>query len=261
MTTNEFSNTFDTLLNSYNTQANFGEGASKQDIVLDEYEKSVILTQAQDIIVKSYFDRTLNQQAQGFDDSARRQIDFSSLITVKTATKFVPGGGEYVPESYDSRGILYKCPTNVLVVLNEKLEITSNGKIKSISVVIPINYKEYDRQMSKAYTQPLKKQSWRLFQTENSGVDVVSEIIPVEGSISPTDEVKYKIRYIRRPRPIVLQDFSQDTTDNVDIDGVSTRSECELNPIIHMDILNKAVELAILYRGEATRRITNQQTS
>lgn len=29
-----------------------------------------------------------------------------------------------------------------------------------------------------------------------------------------------------------------------------------------MDILNKAVELAILYRGgEATRRITNQQTS
>ncbi len=62
--------------------------------------------------------------------------------------------------------------------------------------------------MSKAYTQPLKKQSWRLFQTENSGVDVVSEIIPIEGSISPTDEVKYKIRYIRRPRPIVLQDFS-----------------------------------------------------
>lgn len=136
----------------------------------------------------------------------------------------------------------------MLVVLNEKLEVTNNGKIKAISVVVPINYREYDRQMSKAYTQPLKKQSWRLFQTESSGVDVVSEIIPIEGTISPSDEVKYKIRYIRRPRPIVLQDFSQDTTDDVDIDGVSTRSECELNPIIHMDILNKAVELAILYR-------------
>lgn len=103
--------------------------------------------------------------------------------------------------------------------------------------------------MSKAYTQPLKKQSWRLFQAESSGVDIVSEIIPIEGTILSNDKVKYKIRYIRRPRPIVLQDFSQDTTDDVGIDGVNTRSECELNPIIHMDILNKAVELAILYRG------------
>lgn len=262
MTTSEFSNFFDTLLNSYSTQANFGESASKQDIVLDEYEKSGFLTQAQDIIVKSYFDKTLNQQAQGFDDSTRRQIDFSSLITVRTATKFEPEDGEYIPESYDSRGILYKCPPNVLVVLNEKLEVVNNGKVKSISVVVPINYREYDRQMSKAYTQPLKKQSWRLFQTEGLGVDVVSEIIPIEGTISPSDEVKYKIRYIRRPRPIVLQDFSQDTTDDVEIDGVNTRSECELNPIIHMDILNKAVELAILSRGMgANRQVINQPSN
>ena len=53
MTIQEFSNTFDTLLNSYNTTAQFGEPASKREIVLDEYEKSVLLTQAQDIIVKS----------------------------------------------------------------------------------------------------------------------------------------------------------------------------------------------------------------
>ena len=52
MTTQEFSNTFDTLLNSYNTYGLFGEQASRGEIVLDEYEKSVLLTQAQDIIVK-----------------------------------------------------------------------------------------------------------------------------------------------------------------------------------------------------------------
>lgn len=245
MTTDEFSNTFDTLLNSYNNQASFGEAYSKLDIVLDEYEKSVILTQAQDIIVKSYFDKTLNQQGQGFDDSTRRQIDFSSLITVKTVPKYTKGDHD----TYDSRGILYELPNNVLVVLNEKLEITSNNKLKSTFVVVPINYKEYDRQMSKAYTQPLKKQSWRIFQTETTGIDILSEIIPIEGTISSSDVVKYKIRYIRRPRPIVLQDFSQDTIDNVNIDGVSTRSECELNPIVHMDILNKAVELALVYRA------------
>ena len=83
----EFSDTFDALLNSYNTQAQFGDQASRSTIVLDEYEKSVILTQAQDIIVKTYFDSKLNSQAQGFDDSERRQVDFSSLIKSSVLTK------------------------------------------------------------------------------------------------------------------------------------------------------------------------------
>jgi hypothetical protein len=54
------------------------------DISLDEYEKSIFLTNAQDQIVKSYFDRTLNPQGQGVDDSSRRQVDFSDLITITT---------------------------------------------------------------------------------------------------------------------------------------------------------------------------------
>ena len=79
MTTQEFSNTFDTLLNSHRDIKDFGKSQSYYSIELDEYEKSVLLTQAQDIIVKSYFDRNpLNPpQGQGFDDSERRQIDFS----------------------------------------------------------------------------------------------------------------------------------------------------------------------------------------
>lgn len=266
MTTSEFSNTFDTLLNSYNNQANFGEGASRQEIVLDEYEKSVFLTQAQDIIVKSYFDKTLNQQGQGLDDSSRRQVDFSSLIMVGEASVVT----DSTKTTYDSRGKLFKCPSNVLVVLNEKLEVHTKdttdtdgkkveGKLKSLSVVVPINYREYDRYMSKAYTQPLKKQSWRLFQTGNSSVDIISEIIPIEGTIGADDVLKYKLRYIKRPKPIVLQDFSSDSIDNLDIDGVNTVSGCELNPIIHMDILNKAVELAVLYKGGGHQTTAGQQ--
>ena len=238
MTTQEFSNMLDTLLNSYNTKAMFGETASKADIVLDEYEKSVLLTQAQDLIIKSYFDRTLNYQGQGFDDSTRRQIDFSTLIKVSTATK----AEDSTP--FDSRGKLYIMPERVLLILNEK--VTINGRDY---VVVPINYREYDRQMSKAFTQPLKKQCWRLFQN-NSDTDFLAEIIPYKGS----EITKYTIRYIERPTPIVLADLS---ADGLDIDGVSTVTECTLNPILHMDILNKAVELAITARGsysDAIRR-------
>lgn len=261
MTTQEFSNTFDTLLNSYNVQAQFGEQASKREIVLDEYEKSVLLTQAQDIIVKSYFDGTSNSQGQGIDDSTRRQVDFSSLIKVATLDKLNKEG----VTTFDERGIIYQMPrkegregtTDVLFILNEKLIQTTthyldNGDSRTVKkeyVIVPISYKEYDREMSKPYAQPLKKQAWRLFQNQATGFDVNTELIPKfdisESAGEDTSNLIYKIRYVRRPNPIVLEDLP----NGLEIDGVTTESQCVLNPILHNDILNKAVELAIATRG------------
>lgn len=269
MTISEFSNTFDTLLNSYSTQPQFGEQASKRDIVLDEYEKSVLLTQAQDIILKSYFDGTLNPQGQGFDDSSRRQMDFSSLIKIAELSPLDPNEADI--QTFDDRGIVYKLPrkvidgvevegtTDVLFILNEKLtQVCTKGEQREEQwrkdfVIVPISYKEYDREMSKPYAQPLKKQAWRLFQNQATGFDINSELIPrfnvkeeTSGGTVPTyKNFVYKIRYVKRPQPIVLEDLP----NNLEIDGVTTESECELNPIIHMDILNKAVELAIATRG------------
>jgi hypothetical protein len=79
----------------------FGEQASKAEIVLDEYEKSVFLTQTQDQIVKSYFDIRSDSLQEGFDGSERRQVDFSSLITVKTLypynnTNVVNSSGDFL---------------------------------------------------------------------------------------------------------------------------------------------------------------------
>ena len=252
MTTQEFSNAFDTLLNSYQSQGMFGEQASKGEIVLDEYEKSVLLTQAQDILLKEYF------EGGGFDSSIRRQIDFSHLISVAELTvEGTPPIG-FVP--YDERSLIFKTPStlvssgiyksNVLYVLNEKL-IIGNSSPK-ILVVVPINYREYDRQMSKAYTQPLKKQAWRLYQDADNSAGgtsaLYSEIIAPEGAVGGLT-TKYKMRYIKRPKPIILVDLTFANSASLQIEGISTVSECELNPIVHMDILNKAVELAYSTRG------------
>ena len=285
MTTQEFSNSFDTLLNSYSIQPGFGEGASKADVTLDEYEKSVLLTQAQDLVVKSYFYGNQNSQGQGFDDSERRQVDFSSLI--KTAVLEPTSDQSSV---FDDRGIIYQMPkktvkqliptddpeydqeaggqqyrdvdiddtTDVLFILNEKLIIKNKNATKGDNyVIVPLNYKEYDREMSKAYSQPLKKQAWRLFQNQSAGFDVQSELIPIWDiseelgkGVSATKVAVYKIRYVKRPDPIVLVNLP----DGLSVDGVTTVAECTLNPILHVDILNRAVELALTTRGRISNR-------
>lgn len=297
MKTNEFSDMLDTLLNSYASQAIFGEGANKQDVTLDEYEKSVLLTQAQDIIVKSYFYGNQNSQGQGFDDSIRRQVDFSSLI--KTA---VLSPKEDASDTFDDRGIIYQMPmkmvskptvwdsmsseekskyeviegdgshvyvkntTDVLYLLNEKITthsgaVTSKANKTGEYVVIPINYKEYDRAMTKPYGQPFKKQAWRLFQNSSTGFDVQSELIPLWNiSKDVGDEeafLVYKIRYVKRPDPIVLVDFEEGS--GLSIDGFTTKTECSLNPIVHMDILNKAVEIALSTRGKIAPSRDNRE--
>lgn len=262
MTNSEFSNSFDTLLNSYSIETQFGEEESKADIVLNEYEKSVFLSAAQDIIVKSFFDGTHNSEGEGFDDSIKRQIDFSSLITTATLTQ-----SNNQDDTFDDRGIIFNMPlrkypnndgtysekegsTDVLFILNEKLKTTyqesetSEPIIKNY-VIVPINYKEYDREMSKAYSQPLKRQAWRLFQNNSQGFDIKSELIPRWNLTAKETIIAYKIRYIRRPRPIVLVNL----TENLEIDGFTKQQECEINPILHSEILQKAFELAISTRG------------
>lgn len=255
MTCDEFSDMMTTLLNSYATQAEFGEGASKQEIALDEYEKSVLLTQAQDIVVKSYFDKKKSPTGDGMDDSSERQVDFSSLITSVTLTK-----SQDQSSVFDDRGILYDMPersngaTDVLFILNEKLVSTADGVTKNY-VVVPLNYKEYDREMSRPYSQPQKKQAWRLFQNPNTGFDFKSELIP-RWDLTTTETISgYKIRYIRRPTPIVLTALP----DGLTIDGVTTKTECELNPILHPDILQKAVELAAISKGLVRSDNQNRQ--
>jgi hypothetical protein len=134
--------------------------------------------------------------------------------------------------------------TDVLFILNEKL-VTHSGEFKKSYVVVPINYKEYDRLMSKPYSQPMKKQAWRLLQNDTRGFDIKSELIPRWNLSSKEEILQYKIRYIRRPYPIILEDLS----DGLNIDGFSKARDCELNPILHPEILQKAVELAITTRG------------
>ena len=233
----EFSNGFDVLYNNITSNAAPG---------INEYEKSVLLTKAQNEIVKNYFNPQGNKYKEGFDDSAKRQIDFSGLISVNTGKEV----SDY--PIFDLRSKIYKMPDDVFIVINET--ITTDTGVKQI---VPISFEEYSRLMSKPYKEPLKFQAWRLITQGSEGKDIYVEIIPRSGETVS----KYTIRYVRRPKPIILTDLTSEYGD-VSIDGITSISECELNPLIHEEILQRAVELAkVTYIGDANGIIQLGQRS
>lgn len=243
MTTQEFSNEFDVLYN--NIMSNQAPG-------LDEYEKSVFLTKAQLEILKNYFNPKGNKYGQGFDENAKRQIDFSTLITVAKPSLYTPTD-DYV--KFDDRSQLYKMPSDILLVLNET-GINTVDKVKRLISIVPINYEEYARLMSKPWKQPLKNQGWRLFQSAGE-VDFISEVV-IKYNSTLTD---YKIRYVKRPKPIILANLA-DEYSNVSIEGLNTVTECELDPILHPEILQRAVELAkSAYTGDLKSSVELGQRS
>lgn len=243
MTTQEFSNEFDVLYN--NIMSNQAPG-------LDEYEKSVFLTKAQLEILKNYFNPKGNKYGQGFDENAKRQIDFSTLITVAKPLQYTPEGS-YV--KFDDRSQLYKMPQDILLILNETGINTVDG-VKRLISIIPMNYEEYARLMSKPWKQPLKNQGWRLFQS-TGGVDFISEVVIKYNS----SLVDYKIRYVKRPKPIILANLA-DEYSNVSIEGINTITECKLDPILHPEILQRAVELAkSAYTGDLKSSVELGQRS
>ena len=225
MTAIEFSDQFDVMYN--NIMSNAAPG-------LNEYEKSVFLTKAQDEVVKNYFNPKGNKYQEGFDGSAKRQIDFSKLMKSSSISLSTSN------TSFDARAKVGTLPSDVLVVINEVITLTSGGSPAGTRQVIPITYEEYTRLMSKPYKEPLKNQAWRLITGQTSAATI--EVIINNNDIAKSPA--YKIRYVRKPNPIVVANLASAVGDGVSVNGVSVMTECELDASIHQEILQRAVELA-----------------
>lgn len=146
MTAREFSDQFDVLYNNI---------TSNQAPGLNEYEKSVFLTKAQEELLKNYFNPKGNPKGDGFDSTAKRQADFSSIIR---ASDMTPVSADVIGLDRRAKGrYIYTYPNDMFIILNEQIYDT-----KTQYVVKPIDYQEYDKLMSRPYKFPPKYQAWRL---------------------------------------------------------------------------------------------------
>lgn len=228
MTTEEFSNEFDTLLNSYSTLEAFGKPLST--IEFDEYEKSVFLTNAQEEIVIGMYNGK-NPFGDSFERTEETRRYLRDLIKTYTTTDKKVG---YTGLSKSS--VFFELPDDLWFITYEAVNLKDaelgcmNGEDIS---VIPITQDEYHRIRKNPFRGTNERRALRL--------DLGGKVVEI---VSKYNVERYLVRYLSRPAPIILTDL----TDNLSINGVSIKTECELNPVIHRAILERAVKLAIISR-------------
>lgn len=230
MTSTEFKSTFDLLYNNI---------SSNQSPGIDDYEKSVFLTKAQDDIVRAMLTNKTNKLAEGPNASSNRQEDLRPLVTTLNSTVGTNSDTLIVSAQYPST--IRQFPTNAFFILNEVGTIGDKQYR-----VVPISHLELARLQQKPYAFPLKKELWRIDTNVNSQVQIL-------GHYGDTlDTMVYTIQYIRQPHPIIIGDIEE--WENATINGYTPDSNevknwdvCELPEYLHQDICVRAAELAKAY--------------
>lgn len=226
MTNKEFSDGFSTLLNSFGVTPN---------ITLDEYEKSTFLTNAQEqLIIDIYSGRNIIY-GKSFEQTEEIRRYLSNLVeTYETSTKVTGKLGL----SQDS--VFFEIPQDTWFITYEVafLKDSKLGCLDGIEAsVVPLPQDDLYRAKDNPFRGPSKDRVLRL--------DIKSDLAEL---ISKYNVDKYLMRYISQPTPIILVDLP----DGLSINGVSTESECELNPVVHRAILERAVQLAIISKTQLT---------
>lgn len=233
MTLSEFSNSFDTLVNSFNNSTTPVLPSSKSDVVFDEYEKSVFLTKAQEeIVVNLYNGHTSTGESFEMTEEMRRYLD--SLVETK-----VYNSDDQLTDKIglSDKSFFYLLPDNIAFITLEQVILNDDslGCYNGSRVgVYPVTQDEFERVRNNPFRGPTKYKVLRIDYGSN-----IAELI------SKYTIDKYLIKYIIKPSPIILIDLP----DNLTIDGISKATECQLNSILHNTILERAVVLALRSKG------------
>lgn len=219
MNVQEFSNSFDTLLQPYIAKDSFNE---QNNLAFDEYEKSIFLTKAQEQIVLELY--------QELEQSEEVRKYLSNLIKTDN---YVPVGEQdetLINNNFKSYKV--EISNDILFMIYEQCTLSDennciNNKIVS---VVPTIHDDLDKVLKNPFKSPNSRKVIRL--DFDNKIELISKY-----SIS-----NYKVRYLKKPNPIILVALE----DNLSINNGDTKvSNGETNPILHERIVQRAVQLAV----------------
>lgn len=232
MTTKEFSELFDTTVDSYRRFKDFDKKEILDSIEFTEFEKSQYLTMAQDEIVTALYNgRNVYGLAFETVEEARRYLD--PLVKTNIPSRTGIGRTGVSPTS-----VFYQLPDDIAFIVYEQAHLVDSALgcyDGSITNVYPVTHDEYNRIRKNPFRGATKYKVLRLDAGENT-VELVSKY----------NVAGYTIRYVAQPEPIILEDLND---EGLTIKGESEITECQLSPVLHDTILKRAVQLALSAKG------------
>ena len=219
MNVQEFSNSFDTLLQPYIAKESFSE---QNNLAFDEYEKSIFLTKAQEQIVLELY--------QELEQSEEVRKYLSNLI--KTDNYAPVGEQDETLINSNFKSYKVEISNDILFMIYEQCTLSDennciNNKIVS---VVPTIHDDLDKVLKNPFKSPNSRKVIRL--DFDNKIELISKY-----NIS-----NYKVRYLKKPNPIILVALE----DNLSINNGDTKvSNGETNPILHERIVQRAVQLAV----------------
>lgn len=209
MTNKEFDTQFDIFYNNI---------ASNVAPSVTSYEKSVFLTQAQrDIIIGLYNGREIPGISFESTEEARKYL--SNLVKVHEV-------------DIDNINTLIELPNKLWFITLEESIFNDDSYecLKgNIMEVVPARQDNLYSLLDNPFKGPSERRVLR--------VDINGKIkLYSKYKIS-----KYIVTYIEQPSPIILENLSD---YDLSIEGISTESESNINPILHRAVLERAVALA-----------------
>lgn len=234
MTNEEFSNEFDNLVNSNSIIKPFG--IDSIPLELDEYEKSLYLTKAQESVVISLYNGTLTGNSFEKTEELRRYL--CDLVRTWSTTT------QEQKEGLTSDSYFFNIPDDVLFITYESVKSKDErlGCAKdSIMEVVPVTQDELHKINRNPFRMSNKRRVLKL-DVEGNTVELISKYSIAE----------YQVRYLSKPEPIILVDLPEGLTiGKTDSFPGNKVNQCKLNPAIHRVILETAVNLALKSRTNA----------
>lgn len=222
MNIEQFSAEFDVLLNSYSI---IPANGITDLTALNEYEKSVFLTQAQEQLVIEIY--TGKYEGDGFEKTEEVKRYLSNLVKSYETSEKLTG---YLGLSKTS--MFFRIPSDVWFITYESA-LLKDSRLECLdgteAVIVPTTQDEYYKISKNPFRGPSKGRAIRL-DLKDSIVEIVSDY----------NIDKYLVRYLAKPTPIILVDL-----DNLTIGGLNKKTECQLDEVLHRIILERAVRLAI----------------
>jgi hypothetical protein len=201
----------------------------------NDYTISYWLTAAQEELVKNYLDPRSTRTQRSFEEVEKRRVKLQSLVKPATFTSSLA----YNPTiNIASNSVVFDTSGEKILEIKQEHLITDPSKCYGLTQlpVIPLSLDEYNEVVRNPFRKPSNYRAYRI----NTGA--YNPTINSIEILAPFTFISYVIRYIKRPRPIIVGDLS---LLNVSLDGETAIQTSELDESMHREIVSKAVTRAL----------------